>query len=54
MNGDIVAIEILPKAKWLKNYKQADMADVLDDRVLPEDLADENDAAIKAKQTLMQ
>jgi hypothetical protein len=30
------------------------MADVLDDRVLPEDLVDEDDAAIKAKQTLLQ
>jgi len=39
----------LPKAKWLKNYKQADMADVFDDGELPKDLADEDDAAIKAK-----
>jgi hypothetical protein len=30
------------------------MADILDDRDLPEDLADEDDAALKAKQTLMQ
>ena len=22
LNGDIVAIEVLPKAKWIKNYKQ--------------------------------
>ena len=29
--GDIVAIEVLHKSKWIKNYKTADCADVLDD-----------------------
>ena len=53
LNGDIVAVEILPKSKWLKNYKQTDMADVLDED-LPEELADEDDVAAKAKLTLMQ
>jgi len=23
LNGDIVAVEVLPKSKWIKNYKAA-------------------------------
>ena len=53
MNGDIVAVEILPKAKWLKGYKQVDMADVLDDPDQVEDLTDD-DAVAEAKLSLMQ
>lgn len=31
LNGDVVAVEILPKAKWLRGYKNVDMADAIDD-----------------------
>ena len=51
MNGDIVAIEILPKHKWIKNYKTTDLADVLDDNVENEGLIEVDNA--EAQQTLM-
>ena len=54
LNGDVVAVEVLPKTKWIKGYRSADMADVLDDKEAIEDLADEDDAATTAKLSLVQ
>ena len=54
LNGDVVAVEVLPKSKWIKGYKSADMADVLDDKESVEELVDEDDVAATAKLSLMQ
>ena len=49
-----MAVEIYPKSKWLRGYKTTDMADILDDPEAVEDIADQDDQAIKAKQSLLQ
>lgn len=47
-------MEVLPKAKWLKTYKNADMADIIDDTDFVDEVqADEGEEA-KAKLSLMQ
>lgn len=51
LNGDIVAIEILPKSQWLKNYKGMGPAI---DNIDSEDSQDEEAIEAAKKSPLMQ
>jgi len=52
-----VAVEILPKTKWVKNYKTVDFADtILDEKADQADLVEvdeDDDEAAKSKSTLL-
>ena len=45
-NGDVVAIEILPKANWLKNYKSMEPANALLEETAEEVLENKTDSPI--------
>ena len=45
LNADIVAVEVLPKAQWIQNYKHAPVDTCLDDDAPAAKLDEEEDAA---------
>lgn len=52
LNADVVAVEVLPKAQWIKNYKAVPVDTCLDDEVEAAELA-VGDGEEEVKQTTL-
>lgn len=51
LNADIVAVEVLPKAQWIKDYKEVPIDTCLDDDV---ENAAANESQVPENTTLME